>query len=93
MKHLLHITVGLSLVLLCSCSSSRDVEQMLDKAEELMRRYVPQDLTEPLAGISDVAKIHHRLDVMAFVMEALVRNGLLTVPKEPTNLTVFGVRK
>ncbi len=36
MKHLLHITVGLSLVLLCSCSSSRDVEQMLDKAEELM---------------------------------------------------------
>ena len=36
MKHLLHITVGLSLVLLCSCSSSRDVERMLDKAEELM---------------------------------------------------------
>ncbi|MBR2866617.1 MAG: hypothetical protein IKC12_02715 [Alistipes sp.] len=36
MKHLLHITVGISLVLLCSCSSSRDVERMLDKAEELM---------------------------------------------------------
>ena len=67
--------------------------EISDKAEELMRRYVPQDLTEPLAGISDVAKIHHRLDVMAFVMEAMVSKGLLTVPEEPTNLTVFGVRK
>lgn len=64
-----------------------------DQAEALLRTYVPRDLTATLGGISDIAKIHHRLDVMAFILEAMVKKGLLTVPEEPTNLTVFGVRK
>ncbi|MBE6586057.1 MAG: sigma-70 family RNA polymerase sigma factor [Ruminococcaceae bacterium] len=63
-----------------------------DKAEALLRQYVPHDLTATLCGISDIAKIHHRLDVMAFVVETMVKKGLLTVPEEPTNLTIFGVK-
>ncbi len=63
-----------------------------DKAEALLRQYVPGDLTATLCGVSDIAKIHHRLDVMAFVLEAMVGRGLLTVPEKPTNLTIYGVK-
>jgi len=64
-----------------------------DKAETLLRQYVPHDLDTTLCGVADVAKIHHRLDVMAFVLEAMVAKGLLTVPDEPTNLAIFGVKR
>ena len=63
-----------------------------NQAEAILHTYVPRDLIATLGGISDVAKIHHRLDVMAFVLEAMVNKGLLTVPEEPTNLTIFGVK-
>ncbi len=61
-----------------------------DMAEKLLAKTVPKDLK---AQCSDIAKIHHRLAVAGFIMEALIENEKLIVPKEKTPVGVFGVRK
>ena len=40
----------------------------------------------------DVAKIHHRLDVAAYLVESLVGDGKLIVPDREVPLCVFGVK-
>jgi len=61
-----------------------------DKAERLLEDYVPASVKEQCG---DIAKIHHRLDVAAFLIEALIDNRKLTVPEEKTPLCVWGVKK
>lgn len=61
-----------------------------DAAEVLLAEHAPAPLREQCG---DIAKLHHRLDVAAFLMERLIEKNKLTVPREPTPLCVWGVRK
>lgn len=59
-----------------------------DKAETILLKIVPAHLHRQCG---DVAKIHHRMDVAAFLLETLIRENKLTVPEEKTPLCVWGV--
>lgn len=59
------------------------------QAEKMLAGYTPSALR---AVCGDIAKIHHRLDVSAFLMEELIAAGRLTVPEEKTPLCIWGVR-
>ena len=61
-----------------------------DQAEQLLGEYVPAPVKEQCG---DIAKIHHRLDVAAFLMEALIDDHKLTVPEEKLPLCVWGVKR
>jgi hypothetical protein len=60
-----------------------------DKAEIMLAECTPAFLK---GQCGDIAKIHHRLDVAAFLMEALIRDKKLTVPNEEMPLCVWGVK-
>ena len=60
-----------------------------DAAERVLKEHVPAALK---AQCGDIAKIHHRLDAAAFLMEAWIADGRLTLPSEKTPLCVWGVR-
>ena len=61
-----------------------------DKAERLLWEYTPASVKEQCG---DIAKIHHRLDVAAILMEILIAEKKLTIPEEKTPLCVWGVKK
>lgn len=63
--------------------------EISDMGEKLLREYVPDSVKDQCG---DIAKIYHRLNTMAFLMESLVSDGKLTVPHEPTPLGVYGVK-
>ena len=60
-----------------------------NKAEAALIRTVPASLKDQC---SDIAKIHHRMDVSAFLMEYLINDGKLTLPNEKTPLCMWGVK-
>ncbi len=60
-----------------------------NKAEKMLAEHVP-DLLKEKCG--DIAKIHHRLDVAAFLLEELVKENKLIVPNERIPLCIWGVR-
>ena len=60
-----------------------------DKAERLLQTHVPSHLKNQCG---DVAKIHHRMDVGAFLLENLITDGKLIVPDNETPLCIWGVR-
>ncbi len=60
------------------------------RAEDALIKTVPAHLKTQCAPI---AKIHHRQDVAAFIMEELIGQGELILPEEKTPLCVYGVRK
>lgn len=60
-----------------------------NQAEKLLAEHTPPALK---SACGDIAKIHHRLDVMAFLMEELIATGKLVVPKVKTPLCIWGVR-
>ncbi len=66
-----------------------DMIKTSDYAATLLAKTVPLRLRTQCA---DIAKIHHRLDVAAYIMEALLAQGALTFPKEKTPLCVYGVK-
>ncbi len=61
-----------------------------NKAEALLSTTVPKALKGECA---DIAKIHHGMDVAAFIIESLVDSNKLIVPAEKIPLGVFGVKK
>lgn len=61
-----------------------------DQAEKILAEHVPASVKDQCG---DVAKIHHRLDVAAFLLEELIREKRLVVPNEKTPLCVWGVRE
>lgn len=63
--------------------------EISDKAATILAEYAPESVRPQCA---DIAKIHHRLDVMAFLMEKMVEKGDLIVPNERVNLCIFGVK-
>lgn len=60
-----------------------------DKAEKILAEHAPASLK---GQCGDIAKIHHRLDVAAFLMEELIKENELIVPDEKTPLCIWGVR-
>ena len=60
-----------------------------DKAAAILAEHAPAAVRDQCPAI---AKIHHRLDVMAFLIEKMVENGQLIVPQKRTNLCIFGVK-
>ena len=60
-----------------------------DKAEIMLAECTPAFLK---AQCGDIAKIHHRLDVAAFLLEELIKENKLTVPNEEMPLCVWGVK-
>jgi len=60
------------------------------KAEKILAEHAPVSVKDQCG---DIAKIHHRLDVAAFLMEELIKEEKLTVPNEKTPLCIWGVRK
>ena len=58
------------------------------RAEELLTPQVPAAVRDQCG---DIAKIHHRLDVSAFIMEDLLATGKLQLAAPNTPLCVWGV--
>ncbi len=61
-----------------------------DKAEQLLKEYVPASVKDQCA---DIAKLHHRLDVAAFLMESLIDEKKLIVPETKTPICILGVKR
>jgi len=63
--------------------------EISDKAEEILAEHAPASLK---GQCEDIAKIHHRFDVAAFLMEELIKENKLIVPNEKTPLCIWGVK-
>ena len=61
-----------------------------DKAEKILAEHAPAALKNQCR---DIAKIHHRLDVAAFLLEELIKENYLTVPSAETPLCMWGVKQ
>ncbi len=70
--------------LVCDC-----MLQISEQAEKMLKDHAPAAVK---SQCGDVAKIHHRLDVAAFLLEKLIEDKKLTVPTEQVPLAVWGVR-
>ena len=60
------------------------------KAEKILAEHAPASVKEQCA---DIAKIHYRLDVAAFLLEYLIEKKKLIVPNEETPLCIWGVKQ
>ena len=60
-----------------------------NKAEKMLAEHAPALIKEQCG---DIAKIHHRLDVAAFLLEELIKENKLIVPNEKTPLCIWGVK-
>ncbi len=63
--------------------------EVSDRAEARLAETASAELRDRCA---DIAKIHHRMNVAALIMESLIERGMLTLPAEKTPIGVFGVR-
>ena len=63
--------------------------EISNKAEKILAEHAPASLK---GQCGDIAKIHHRLDVAAFLMEELIKKNKLIVPNERTPLCMWGVK-
>ncbi len=63
--------------------------EISDRAEKVLIEHVPASVKDQCG---DVAKIHHRLDVAAFLLEELIKSKKLIVPNEEVPLCVWGVK-
>lgn len=63
--------------------------EISDRAEKLLTEHAPAAVKDQCG---DIAKIHHRLDASAFLMERLLSDGKLTLPTKKTPLCVWGVK-
>ncbi len=61
-----------------------------NKAEKILAEHAPASVKDQCG---EIAKIHHRLDVTAFLLEYLVEQKKLIVPNEEMPLCVWGVRQ
>lgn len=61
-----------------------------DLCTEIMKDHAPASVRDQCATI---AKIHHRLDVGAIILEKMIADGRLTLPQGKVPLCIFGVKK
>lgn len=79
------------------CSIIKDMSEMVaecmmqvaDEATQILTKHAPKHVKKQCEVI---ARIHHQLDVAAYLMNAIIENGKLVVPDEKVPLCVFGVR-
>lgn len=64
--------------------------EISDKAKEILVEHAPASVKNQCG---DIAIIHHRLDVAAFLMEELIKENSLIVPDEKMPLCIFGVKQ
>ncbi len=64
------------------------MREICDIACETLKDYVPKALTDKCGQLS---AIHHQMDVMAYIIEEMVKNGQLIIPEEKANVCIFGV--
>ncbi len=60
-----------------------------DIAEKMLVDYVPASVR---SQCGDIAKIHHRLDVIAIAMECLTKSEKLSVPTKKAPIGILGVK-
>ena len=61
-----------------------------EEAAKKLREFTPS----PLHGLCDqLCWIRYCMDTMAWIAEALVQNGYLTLPDAKENLCIYGVKK
>ncbi len=68
---------------------AKSMVEISNKAEPILAATAPSRLR---GQCKDLTKIIHRLDIAAYIMEALIEAGRLTVPTEKTPLCIYGVR-
>lgn len=61
-----------------------------DRAAKILEKTAPAAVKDQCETI---AKINHRLDAAAFILEKLIADGKLYLPKEKTPLCMWGVKK
>lgn len=72
------------------CQVADCMIQISDLAEKVLAEHTPPAVRDQCIPI---AKIYHRMDVSAFLMEALIEEGSLTLPAGKTPLCIWGVRE
>lgn len=70
---------------ICNCMVT-----ICDIAAQTLKNFIPKDLS---AQGSQLAFIHHQMDVMAFIIETMVEKNWLVIPDENEKLCVFGVKR
>ena len=65
------------------------MEKICNCAAETLTDYVPKALKN-ICG--QLACIHHQSNIMAYIMETLVEDGVLIIPDKKVNLCMFGVK-
>ncbi len=65
------------------------MEKICNYAAETLTDYVPKALKN-ICG--QLACIHHQSNIMAYIMETLVEDGVLIIPDKKVNLCMFGVK-
>lgn len=66
------------------------MKEICDKASEIFKKQTPKHLEDKCEHL---CHIHYQMNVMAFIVEALVEKGYLTVPDKKENLCIFGIKK
>ncbi|MDD4496407.1 MAG: sigma-70 family RNA polymerase sigma factor [Eubacteriales bacterium] len=69
----------------CDCTT-----EICDLAAKTLRNYVPKALADKCDHLS---YIHHQMDVMAFIIEEMVKQGSLKLTDSSEKLCVFGVKR
>jgi len=64
------------------------MEQIFEKAAIELVKVTPNFVKDQCKNI---AQLHYSSGVMGFVVNELIGNGSLTVPKEKTNLAIWGI--
>jgi len=64
--------------------------QVCDTAAVTLKKYVPKALREKC---EQLCYIHHQMDVMAFIIEEMVAQGVLLIPEENEKLCIYGVKR
>jgi hypothetical protein len=64
------------------------MREICDIAAETLKDYVPKALTDKCGQLST---INHQMDVMAYIIEEMVKREHLIIPEEKTNVCIFGV--
>lgn len=70
---------------ICDCMT-----EICNIAAQMLKNFAPKALFD---RCDQLALIHHQMDVMAFIMETMVKRNWLVIPEEDEKLCVFGVKR
>lgn len=67
-----------------------ELNQIIEEASKILKNHAPKNLKDQYGPL---AFIKYKLDVMACIVEEMVRKQYLQVPKEKVPLAILGIRK